>query len=148
MGLGMTPKDKAADLRLRRTYGITLADYKQMLKDQNGVCAICGKPPKEGGRNLHVDHMHTDTKIVATKEGKKLWYAYNPATQITLNVGVFYGRTKTEAVKQTKNGTKRLTVRGLLCWLCNTGLKKWNDDSDKLESAAKYIRNYKEKLGN
>jgi hypothetical protein len=139
-------QDKATDRRLQRTYGISLAEYNQMLKDQNGVCAICHQPPKEGGRNLHVDHMHTDTKIVAVKEGKKLWYAYNPATQVTLNAGIFYGKTKAEAIKRTILTTKPLTVRGLLCWKDNTAIQKFNDDPDRMESAAKYIRTYNDRL--
>ena len=44
------------DSYLRRTYGITEAEYEAILKEQDGVCWICGKPPK--GRRLHVDHLH------------------------------------------------------------------------------------------
>lgn len=38
--------------------GIGSAEYDVMLLEQGGVCAICGNPPKEGGRRLHVDHDH------------------------------------------------------------------------------------------
>jgi hypothetical protein len=44
------------DTYLRRTYGITEAEYEAILKEQKGVCWICGKPPKK--RRLHVDHKH------------------------------------------------------------------------------------------
>jgi hypothetical protein len=44
-------------LRLRRQYGITAAQYEEILAYQGGVCATCGKPPKEG-KNLNVDHDH------------------------------------------------------------------------------------------
>lgn len=37
-------------------YGITVEQHDEMLKAQNGVCAICGKPPKR--RRLQVDHHH------------------------------------------------------------------------------------------
>lgn len=52
--------------QLRRDYGITLDDYEVMLKSQDGVCAICGDPPKGGktsSKNLHVDHDHETGKV-------------------------------------------------------------------------------------
>jgi hypothetical protein len=48
--------------RLQRIYGISEAEYDAMLAAQNGVCAVCGQPPKPGGAgsasHLHVDHDH------------------------------------------------------------------------------------------
>ena len=44
------------DLYLRRTYGITEAEYELILDAQNGRCWICNKRPKK--RRLHVDHEH------------------------------------------------------------------------------------------
>lgn len=44
-------------LRTLRRYGITLDEYNFILKKQNGVCAICSSPSKEG-KNLHIDHCH------------------------------------------------------------------------------------------
>jgi hypothetical protein len=38
-------------------YHITLAQYDRMLDQQNGVCTICGKPPRRN--RLHVDHDHS-----------------------------------------------------------------------------------------
>jgi hypothetical protein len=51
------PERKAADrdYHLKRTYGITLEQYEQMLAAQGGVCAIC-KEPRPEERTLHVDH--------------------------------------------------------------------------------------------
>jgi Recombination endonuclease VII len=57
------PERKAADRdgHLRRKYGITLADYEQMLENQRGGCGICGAPP--GDVSLHVDHDHLTGEI-------------------------------------------------------------------------------------
>ena len=44
--------------RLARDYGLTVAQYEQMLAKQEGKCAICGELPKTG-RRLYVDHDHT-----------------------------------------------------------------------------------------
>lgn len=52
----LTAKDRAADLRLRRTFGITLSEYNAVLKHQGNRCAICRNPPK--GVRLAVDHDH------------------------------------------------------------------------------------------
>ena len=42
-----------------RERGITVADYEQRLKDQNGVCAICGQPETDRRRKyLSIDHCH------------------------------------------------------------------------------------------
>jgi hypothetical protein len=32
--------------------------YDALLAIQGGVCALCGNPPKEGGRRLNIDHDH------------------------------------------------------------------------------------------
>ena len=47
--------------KLKTLYGLTIAAYNQMLADQNGGCAICGKEPN--GRNLVVDHDHNTNKV-------------------------------------------------------------------------------------
>lgn len=39
-------------------FGITLADYENLLKQQLGVCAICSHTSSDG-RQLCVDHNHT-----------------------------------------------------------------------------------------
>jgi hypothetical protein len=50
-----------------RGYHISLEQYEEMEKQQNGVCMICGRPEhmKHQGkvRNLSVDHCHTTGKI-------------------------------------------------------------------------------------
>ncbi|MEI8051963.1 MAG: endonuclease domain-containing protein [Actinomycetes bacterium] len=41
--------------------GVTPAIYEVMLDDQDGGCAICGRPPKT--RRLDVDHDHKTGKV-------------------------------------------------------------------------------------
>lgn len=52
---------------LKRTFGLTIEDYAKMLKQQKGVCAICGKPEttivKNILRNLVIGHCHKTEKI-------------------------------------------------------------------------------------
>lgn len=45
------------DKALRETYGISHEDYLEMFRQQEGVCAACSSPPKDG-RFLVVDHDH------------------------------------------------------------------------------------------
>ncbi len=52
-------RERSRDWKLVREYGITSVEYDAMLESQNGVCWICGKPPKEDGRRLSVDHLHS-----------------------------------------------------------------------------------------
>jgi len=54
---------------LKRVYGLTLEQYDEMLKAQNGGCAICGSKetridPRTGKvKHLSVDHCHTTRKV-------------------------------------------------------------------------------------
>lgn len=53
---------------LLKRYDLTLDDYEKMLKDQDGVCAICKKLETHRCRSkeaqpLSVDHDHTPGKI-------------------------------------------------------------------------------------
>jgi len=55
--------DKAANLHLKRTYGITLAEYDTMLEQQGGCCKVCGTTDSGGKGRFHVDHNHTTGKV-------------------------------------------------------------------------------------
>jgi len=48
---------------LKSTFGITLDEYNAILNNQNGVCAICSKTPKQNGKRLAVDHCHSSLKV-------------------------------------------------------------------------------------
>lgn len=93
--------EKFKNLSLKKDFGITLNDYKKLLKDQNGVCKLCEKPEvtkhqKGKIKDLAVDHCHES--------------------------GI---------------------VRGLLCWVCNTGIGKLQDSPELLRKAADYIEKFK-----
>jgi hypothetical protein len=49
---------KYRDWSYRKKYGISLEDYNELYKYQNGLCAVCQQPP-EPDKPLHVDHDHT-----------------------------------------------------------------------------------------
>ncbi|MAT39187.1 MAG: hypothetical protein CL946_06255 [Ectothiorhodospiraceae bacterium] len=54
-------RDRAQRKYRYKQFGLTIADYEQILKDQGGVCAICGQPPN--GRDLCIDHCHRTGKV-------------------------------------------------------------------------------------
>ena len=129
--------DRAADLRLRKTYGISLAEYEKLAKVCNGGCWVCGFIPE---KRLHVDHDHgwKKVKIVYGKhEGQ--WVA--SAVYKGDSFASFSAR-KVLAGRGLKDLLRRASVRGLLCYPHNSGLQKFRDNPDYLESAAVYLRKF------
>lgn len=55
----MTKKDRATDLRMRRNYGLSLAEYNKVLVFQSNGCAICKRDRKEFKNRFAIDHCHT-----------------------------------------------------------------------------------------
>ena len=47
---------------MEQTYGLSLEQFDEILRNQNGVCAIC-KGVNENGRRLSIDHNHENNKI-------------------------------------------------------------------------------------
>jgi len=56
-------KDYSKNKHLRATYGISLDDYNEMFRLQEGKCYLCGKHQSEVKRALSVDHCHKTGKI-------------------------------------------------------------------------------------
>lgn len=56
-------KEKNKCSRLRREYGISLDDYRNILKSQNYKCRICGIHADNTDRGLLVDHCHKDGHV-------------------------------------------------------------------------------------
>jgi hypothetical protein len=54
-------RENRRNAHLKHKYGITLEQYNSLLTKQNGVCAICGNPPRE--KLLDTDHDHDTGKI-------------------------------------------------------------------------------------
>lgn len=53
----MANPEKKRSMRLKHSYGITLTQYNDMLKNQGGMCAICRGSCDRNAR-LSVDHDH------------------------------------------------------------------------------------------
>jgi hypothetical protein len=51
------------NVHLKKTYGITLADYEAKQVCQENRCAICGMPGERFKKGLHVDHSHKTNKV-------------------------------------------------------------------------------------
>lgn len=49
--------DAEQERHLRRKYGITLLDYDEMFRSQEGKCAVCGVG-HSGDKRFDVDHCH------------------------------------------------------------------------------------------
>lgn len=47
-----------------RSFGLTIENYKEMSRRQNGMCAICGAEVGDSrGNRLYVDHNHKTGKV-------------------------------------------------------------------------------------
>lgn len=133
------------DKYLLKRYGIDESEYQTMLSHQKGKCKICGKEPT--GRPLHVDHDHSLSyyKLTAYKEPHE-WYAETDS-DISPFPGFFSRKpTKSAAIQDVRLQLKKASVRGLICFHCNTTLKWARDNPEILRSAAKYLENYQQKL--
>lgn len=138
---GYSKKDRAKDRRLRKEFGIDLAEHERRRAEQNNRCKICQrefvKPP-------HVDHFHF--RIDVKKSAVKWWTA-----ETTLHTGRqlnYSATTKVAAIRGLKLVATPHAIRALLCSRCNRGLGYMEDprffhgDPVLIERAASYLRNY------
>lgn len=56
-------RKKFRNRQLKRTYGITLEDYNNMLTSQDGKCKICGTDQCSSGKDFAVDHNHETGEV-------------------------------------------------------------------------------------
>lgn len=131
----------ARDKYLRKNFEITQAEFNRAFTKQGSVCKACGRPPKD--RSLHTDHDHEveDWAVEAKKIGDHKWLAWPKFGMGRLEFSS-EGRTKPLARAAVKKVLKRLSVRGILCYPCNKGMKWYSDDPVRLHRLAEYLEEY------
>lgn len=135
--------DQKRDKYLQKTYGVSLEWYNKKLEKQGGGCAVCGSKPIT--RSLPVDHDHAVARIkpkVWKRDGG--WHTAFSIKQVDYLLTDF--KSRKEARETATKVIKTASARGVICFHCNTGLRKFRDKPELLESAAKYIREYQEKI--
>lgn len=55
--------DKIKNYKLIKEFGITLEQYNNMFREQQGCCVVCGKHQSELKLSLAVDHNHASGNI-------------------------------------------------------------------------------------
>jgi len=76
--------DAARERHLRRKYGISLSVYRDLLVQQQGCCAICGKP-ELSPRLLDVDHDHATGQVrglLCTNCNRMVGHAHDSADRL------------------------------------------------------------------
>jgi len=148
-----TPRDSY----LRKNFLLTEAEYLKALRKNGGVCSITGTPPTT--KSLAVDHDHKIERWkIVSKKIEDLWFSF-PQGGGNLSIEGTEDQTapsrlcftESDRLKQVsrakvKARLKRLSLRGILCWKANTGLKKWDDNPGDMRRAAEYIENYQKFL--
>lgn len=65
-GLRAYCKKCAANMEMKRKFGITMEEYERILVAQGGGCKLCGKTPEENGKMLAIDHDHSCCNNIKT----------------------------------------------------------------------------------
>ncbi len=60
---GLSKKEKSKKYALKKNYGIAYVHYLELLKQQEGKCAICKRVPDQTEHSLGIDHCH-ETGVV------------------------------------------------------------------------------------
>jgi hypothetical protein len=131
--------DRATDQRLRKTYGITLSEYKKLCAVHKGCCWICHKPP--GTKRLAVEHDHSWKKVKI--ESRKCRDGWELTAQYNGNSYVTEAKKRSDALRLLREDLKRASVRGVCCPWCNRGLRYYHDSMDLLINAARYLDNFR-----
>ena|SRR2546422_482056 len=135
----------AESKRQQRLYGITLEEKEAQIAEQGGVCAICGLPPLT--KNLSTDHDHSYKRIKLVLD-QKTGFEHTPWRArfvIRGQCASVFGISYRDAIHRARSFIKRESVRGQICWRCNTALQKFRDNPDLMEKSAAYIRRFLER---
>jgi hypothetical protein len=124
-------------------YGLTPEDYARMAMEQGNACKCCGYIPTGTKVNLHIDHCHViaRSKVKYTKRADGVVWAF-----IERFGELIEGPTRAEAELKAKRWLLRKSVRGLLCWKCNSLLKWARNCAVILRKAAKYLDEFEVSL--
>lgn len=140
-------KRRARNERLKRLYGITIKEYEERLAQQNGCCAICLKPPATVALSVDHDHKWKYLKLSVEEGIVGIGFVARvkkdevlPSSPYHLLCGI--GNTKNGAKSALRDRMRRASVRGLLCFSCNGGLRKYRDTPDILRRAAEYLSSH------
>ena len=56
-------KEKIRESNLKQRYNLSIEEYENLLRSQNGQCKICKATKNKSNRRLSVDHCHKSGKI-------------------------------------------------------------------------------------
>lgn len=56
-------RDRERNRRIKRAYGIELADFERLWLEQGGKCAICLTDLRPGVTGAHIDHCHDTAEV-------------------------------------------------------------------------------------
>ena len=56
-------KELSRRAKLKYYYDLTTDDYNELLQNQGGCCAVCGKHQSKLKRRFDIDHDHTTGKV-------------------------------------------------------------------------------------
>jgi Recombination endonuclease VII len=118
-----------------------------MIKRPNEKCAICGSTPKK--RSLHRDHDHAWKKVkIKIPKRPRGWIGYVATAFYNGKEFVTSGDTKTQVRQEMNEILLAASQRGVLCFNCNTGLKRFFDKPERLRAAADYLEAFSGKKSN
>lgn len=143
----MTP-EKRLDGYYRRKFGWTLEKVDALAAEQNNVCAICHRPPGKIRLSLDHDHFFDRIKLIIERLPDWNFAAFLNKTDASC---IAIGATRKDARKNGRRVLRSRSVRGLLCFRCNSGLQKFEDSkaplspAERFDNAAKYLRQFHEK---